>query len=165
MLDNLDSRFDHLVDQGLDKIAPRAGQPHISSCHRRSHREGAGLNAVGDHRVGRAVQTADPRDMDRPPTGSGHFCPHGVQAIGQIRQFRLCGGVFQHCVAIGQNSRQYGVLCRPYRIDRKTDHCTFQAPGRLRIDVAFVHVDFGTQRFQRHKVQVHRPCTNGAAAG
>ena len=64
-VDHLGAGLLDLVEQRLDEVAARVGQPHLAAGHGRGHGVGAGLDPVGHDRVGRAVQLGDADDGDR----------------------------------------------------------------------------------------------------
>jgi hypothetical protein len=154
-----------LLQQAVDQVRPRIGQAHFPAGHGGGDGVGAHLDAIGDHRVGRAVQTGDTGDRHGRRARPLDLGAHGVQAFLQVDQLGLAGGVVQDGDAVGDHGGQHRMLGRADRDDREGDLGALQAARGLGVDIAFVQIDLGAQRFQRLQVQVDGARADGAAAG
>ena len=81
------------VERRLQQFGPRACEQHVAAGHRHRHRIGAGLDPVGQHGVPRAVKLGDALDDDARGAGAGDARAHLVEAVGDVDDFRLAGGV------------------------------------------------------------------------
>ena len=90
----------------------RVLQQHVAAGHRHRHGIGAGLDAVGQHRMARAVQLGDAFHDDARGAGAGDFGAHLVETVGDIADLRLARGVFDHRGAAGEEAAISAVWCR-----------------------------------------------------
>jgi hypothetical protein len=130
--------FLDLGQQGLDQVSAGVGQADLAAGHGRGDGIGAGLDPVGDHRVGGARQLLDAGDGDGRRAGALDLRAHLVQALGQIDDLGLAGGGLQHGDAAGQHGGQHGVLCRADRDEREGDLRALQPARGRGVDVALV---------------------------
>ena len=89
---------------------------------------------------------------------------HGDQAVGQIGDFRLAGGVGQDRPAVRQGGGHQQIFGGADRDERKQDVRALEALGDGGVDVAAFQADFGAHLLQPFQVQVDRPGADGAAA-
>ncbi len=162
---DLAAGFDQLVEQDSDQFRAHLGQPDLATGHGAGHGIGACLDSIADHRPVGALEAGDALDDDCGGPLAGDLGAHGVQAFGQVGDFRLAGAIGHHRRAVCQHGRHQGVFGGADGNERKRDFGAFQAARRLGEDIAFVHVDMGAQGFQRLEVQVNRTGANRAAAG
>ena len=84
------------VERRLQQLRPRVLQQHVAAGHRHRHRIGAGLDAVGQHAVARAVQLRHALDHDARRAGAGDLGAHLVEAIGDVGDLGLARRVLDH---------------------------------------------------------------------
>ena len=149
----------------MQQLGARPGQLHLAAGHRHRDRIGAGLDAIGQHGVPRAMQLGDAFDDDARRAGAGDARAHLVQAIGDIQNFRLAGGVGDHGRALGQRRRHQRDMGAAHRHLGEVYDGALQAARRLRNHIAAVDRDIRAELLQRHDQEIDRPGADGAAAG
>ena len=97
--------------------------------------------------------------------GAGDARAHLVEAIGDIENFRLAGGVGDDRGALGQGRRHQRDVGAADRYLGKIDVGALQAARRLGDHIAAIDGDLGAELLQRHDQQIDRPGADGAAAG
>ena len=154
----LDGRF-HFLELG-------ALQRHLAAGDRRGAGVGAGLDPVGHHFVGRAVQPGHPVDRQLGRADAFDLGAHRLQQVAQVDDLGLARGIVEHAAARPEHRVHDRVLGRPDRDDRKAEPAAGQAAVRRdRADVARGEFDMGAERLQRLQVQVDRPIADRATAG
>ena len=171
-----DTAFDRLhggtglaqfFDDGVEVVGTTVAQHHITTRGRHGTQKGAGLDAVGHHAVGATVQPLDALDANAAGAMAFNLCAHGDQHLGQVRNFRLLGGVFQHCLALGQRGSHEEVLGARHGDHVGGDACALQARPSCRQPgdhVAVLDHDLGAHGGHALDVLVHRARTDGATA-
>ena len=160
--------FAQFVDHGIQMIGPSVLQPHIAA--RRGHctQKGARFDTVCHHGMLATVKLFHPFDGDAAAAVACDLGTHFDEHFGQIGNFRLLRGVFQHGDAISQGRRHQEIFGA-----RDGNHVggnvrAFQAclPGRqMRFGITVLHLDHSTHGLQPLDVLLDRPCANGATAG
>ena len=143
----------------------RALEHDIAAGHRHRHRIGAGLDAVGHHRVARAGEAVDALDADGGGAGAVDLRAHLDQAGGEVDDLGLARGVLDDGFASGQRRRHHRDVGRADGDLREDDAPAAEALRRAGDDVAAVDVDLGAEVAQRRDEEIDRPRADGAAAG
>ena len=112
-----------------------------------------------------AVQPLDALDGDGIAAVATNIGAHGDQALGEIDDLRLAGGVFQNRGALRQRRRHQQILGASHGDGVEEDRRALQAAVTARADIARLDADLGAHRLEAANVQVHRPRANGTAAG
>ena len=89
----------------LQQFGARVLQHHVAAGHGHRHGIGAGLDAVGQHAVARAVQLGHALDHDARGAGAGDLGAHLVEAVGDVVDLRLARGVLDHGRAVRERGR------------------------------------------------------------
>ena len=143
-------------------------QHHIAARGGHGAQEGARFDAVSHHAVGAAVQLLDALDADAAGAVAFDLRAHGDQHLGQIRNFRLLRGVFEHRLALGQRSGHHEIFGARHGDHVGGDAGALQALpacGQLGDHVAVLDHDLGPHGGHALDVLVHRARTNGATTG
>ena len=126
---------------------------------------GAGLDAIGNDAMRRAVQRIHAIDDQLAGAQAADARAHGDEAGHQIADFRLARGIGDDRLALGQARRHQQVLGGADRGEGQLDRGAAQPPLDAGIDIAAIEADFGAHQLQALEVQVHRPRADRAAAG
>ena len=153
------------VERGLQQFRTRVLQQHVAAGHGDRHGIGAGLDAVGQHGVARAVQLGDALDDDTPGAGAGNARAHLVEAIGDVGDLGLLRRVLDHGRAVGERRRHDRGVGAADGDFRENDLAAAQAVRRARHHIAAVDLDLGAELLDRHDEKIDRPRADGAAAG
>ena len=148
----------------LQQRAARADQLDIAAGRRHGERVGAGLDAVGEHGVRGAFQPVAPWMCRVDGADALDLGAHLDEALGDVADLRLAGGVLDHRLALGERGRHQHVVGGADRDLGEDDASALQAARCLGDHVAAVDVDLGAELLQRHQVQVDRARADGAAA-
>ena len=152
------------VEGCLQQLRPRVLQKNVAAGHGDRHGVSAGLDAVGQHGVARAVESGDALDHDAPGAGAGDARAHLVEAVGDIDDFRLARGVLDDGRAVGQRRRHDRGMRAADGDFGKNDLAALEPVRRPRHHVAAVDLDLGAEPLDGHDEQVDRPRADGAAA-
>ena len=153
------------VERGLQQFGTRVLQENVAAGHGDRHGIGAGLDAVGQHGMARAVKLGDALDGNAPGAGAGNARAHLVEAIGDVGDFRFLRRVVDHGGAVGERRRHDRGMGAADRHFGKHDLAALQAVRRARHHIAAVDVDVGAELRHRHDEKIDRPRADGAAAG
>ena len=82
-----------LCQHRVQRLRPRALGRDLAAGDRAGDEEGAGLDAVGQHFVVRAVQALDAFDDQRRGAGALDLRAHRVEAIGEVDDLGFLRGV------------------------------------------------------------------------
>ncbi len=127
---------------------------------------GTGLDAVGHHFVGRAVQRFHAVYGQVGRADTLDLRAHRGQQAAQVHDLRLARGVEQAAGAISQHRRHQRILGRAHADHGEVEFAAGQAAiGRVRLDVTLRQLDLATQRLDSLQVQIDGPVADGAAAG
>ncbi len=144
---------------------PGAAQQHIAAGHGGRHRIGAGLDAVGQHFMRRAVQLRHALDLEAIGADAINPGAHRDEAFGDIGDLGLHRGILDHRRAAGERCRHHDGVRRPNRHFRQVheiaDEAAARRPGH---DIALVDVDLGPQFLEAVEEEIDRPRADGAAA-
>ena len=89
---------------------------------------------------------------------------HLVEAVGDVGNLRLAGGVGDDGRAFGQRRRHQRDMGAADRHLGKIDRGAAQAAGRFGDHIAAVDDEFGAEFFQRHDQEIHGARADGATA-
>jgi hypothetical protein len=154
------------VEGRLKVMGAGASEEHIAAGHGRSHRIGAGLDAVGHDLVGRAVQFIDALDGQRAGADAVDLRAHRHEALGDVGDLGLHGGVLDHRLALGERRGHQDDVRGADRDLGEHDAVAAQAAlRRLGDDIALVDVDLGPKLLEAVEEQIDRARADGAAAG
>ena len=112
----------------------------------------------------RAMQLLDALDHDPRRAGARDPRPHLVEAIGDVGDFGLAGGVGDDGRALRKRCRHQGYMGAAHRHLGEIDPRTAQAARRLRDHIAAVDGELSAEFFERHDQEIDRPRADGAAA-
>ena len=98
------ARLRQHIERRLQQFRPRARQLNITAGHRHRHRVSAGLDPIGKYWMPGAVELRHAFDDDARRPRAGDARAHLVQAIGDIENFRLAGGIADDGGALGQRA-------------------------------------------------------------
>ena len=130
------------------------------------HQIRAGFDPVRQNTVTGPVETLYTLDGQGVRTGPFDLRAHGVEAIGQIRHFRLMGRIFDHRFPVRQGGGHHQVLRTGHRHHIQHQARAFEAvPGDPRLDVTLLYPNLRPQGLQALDMQIHGPRTDGATAG
>jgi hypothetical protein len=107
--------------------------------------EGAGLDAVGHHRIVRTMQRVDTVDGDDVAARAFDFGTHRDQAARQVDHFGFARGVLQHGRAFGQGGGHHQVFGTGHGHHVHHDARALQALA-AGVDVAVLDGDVGAHR-------------------
>ena len=155
------------------------GQANVAARRCDRTQERAGLDAIRHDFMRYAVQTLYPVNHQTVCADAADFRAHFHQHIGQVGDFWLACGVFQHGLSVCQRCRHQQVFCAGHGNHVGGDACTtFQAPTRtvfagrfaffienrcLCMDVAVFNIDASAHRLQPFDVLIDRTRANRAA--
>eukprot|EP01022_Parablepharisma_sp_SALTPOND_P017907 TRINITY_DN290_c1_g1_i2.p1 TRINITY_DN290_c1_g1~~TRINITY_DN290_c1_g1_i2.p1 ORF type:complete len:1623 (-),score=570.02 TRINITY_DN290_c1_g1_i2:20056-24924(-) len=151
-----------LVQRRVEQAGTGAAQGHVATGGRHRAQEGAGLDAIGNDFMGRAMKLLDTLDHQAIGADAVDLRAHLHQQVGQVAHFGFARGVFQHGLAVRQDRCHQQVLSAGDGDHVGDDARTLQALG-LGMDVATLDMDVGTHGLQALDVLVHRTRTDGAA--
>src|SRR5690606_13606492 len=86
----------------FQEISAGSFQQNVAAGHGNRHGIGAGFDAVRNDAVARAGEGGHAVNDDGGGSGAVNLRTHGVQAVGQVDDLRLAGGVLQDRLALGQ---------------------------------------------------------------
>ena len=166
LLGDLGTRFAQLVEHGVELGGTGATQQHVTARRQRRAGKGARLDAIGNDAMRRLrrVQSVDALDADAVRAVTLDARAHRDQQRRQIGDLGLLGRVLQDRLALRQRGRHQQVLGAGDGDHVRPDARAAQAVG-LGDDVAALHRDVRTHGLQPLDVLIHRPRTDGAAAG
>ncbi len=144
-------------------LGPCAAQQNVPADDGRRAGQGSGLDAIRDGLVLHAPQAWHPLHQDGAGSGSGHPRAHGVEALGQIHNFRLLGGVLDAADAMGQGGGHHDVFRRAHAGRVQIDRTAVQGAAQFQISRPLG--DFRAQGLHALDVQIDGPLADGAAAG
>ena len=156
--------FAQLAHHRIQRVGLGVGGAHAAAGHGGRNQEGAGLDAVGHHRIVGAVQLVDAVDGDDVTAGALDAGAHGDQAAREINHLGFARGVFQHGGAVGQGSGHHQVLGAGHGDHVHHDARALQ-PLAAGVNVAVLDLDVGAHRLQAFDVNVDRARADGAATG
>ena len=159
------ARPGHHVQRRLQKLGPRAFQQHIAPGHGHAHGVGAGLDAVGQHRVAGAAKARDAFDLDLRRPRALDLRAHLDEAVREIHHLGLARRILDERMPMGQRGRHEGRVGAAHGHLGKVDLAAPQPLGRAGDDITRLDLDLRPQPLQRHDQQIHRPRADGAAAG
>ncbi len=142
-------------------------QPDLAAHHRSRDEVGAGLDAIRDHAVFRAVQFLHAFDDDAPRAGALDLRAHLVEEIREIHDLRLGGGAVDDGRALGEHRGHHHV------VRTEDGGALFAAEVHLRatefarknLHIAVLDAVHRAQRLEALEVKVDRPIADHAAAG
>src|SRR4029077_16692233 len=105
----------------------------------------ARLDAVGDHRMARAVQTGSATDYETVAAYAVDIRAHRNKALRQIRNLGFARGIDQHGLAFREGGRHQEVFGGADRHTRKDNLGTAQPFRSARLDIALAQFDFGPE--------------------
>ena len=123
-----------------------------------------GFDAVRNYGVSGAVETFDTLHADRRSSGAFDLRAHFDEQIGEIRDFRLKGAIFEDGFSFGEDGSGENVFRAGDCDFREAESAAAQALG-ARFDVAVFDNDFGAELFERLDVQINRARADGTTAG
>ena len=150
------ARFLQLGQQRADVLGDHLFNQHVASGRRGRQQVRAGLQAIGNNRIGRAVQVADPLDRDVVRAGALDARAHQVQKHGRVDHLRLTRGVVQDGRAAGRARGEHQVDRRAHAAPRHEKRGPHQLPRRG-LHVAVLSLHHRPQRGKPAKVKIHRP--------
>ena len=153
-----------LADDGIEVLRPGVLDADMAAGDGAGDEIGAGLDAIGQHFVGGAVQALDALDDDSVGAGALDLRAHGDQEIGQIDHLRFARGVLEHRLAVGQRRGHHEILGAGDGDGLEHQARALQALG-TGLDVAVLDVDVGAHRLQAGDMDVDRTRADRAAAG
>jgi hypothetical protein len=162
---HLDAGRPHRLRKTTDMRQIRAEEVDFAACNRRSHRVGTGLDPVRQYRMHGAMQSVHALYGNRVCANPVDLRAHRDQAMSQILNFGLTGGVDQPRLALRQTRRHHQVFGRADRHERKDDLCATQAIRRARRHVSAVKLDLCAQLLQALEMQVNRAGADRTSAG
>ncbi len=137
------------VERRLQMLGAGVAQQHVAAGHGGGHGEGAGFDAVGDDVDGGAMQRRHALDGEGARADAGNLRAHGDEAIGDVVDFGLHGGVLDHRGAAGQRCRHHdgvgGADRHFWEFHRGADEAALGRPGD---DIALVDIDLGASSFR-----------------
>ncbi len=113
--------FGQHVQRRLQQFGTRAGELHIAAGHRDRHGIGAGLDAIRQNGMPRAVQLGHAFDDNARRAGAGNLRAHLVEAVGDIDDLRLARRVGDDRRALGERRRHQRHMGAADRDFRKID--------------------------------------------
>ena len=130
-----------------------------------SQHESSCFNAVRYYSVFRSSQLVHTLN----PYGVGsctfYLCPHLVEEVGQVNDFRFLRSIFKVCGTLCQNCCHHDVFCGSHAGEVKIDGIpdeSLTACGSFNVIVLIC--DYSTQCFQPLKMQIYGSCAYGASA-
>ena len=161
-----DAGLGQLVERGLQKLGARALEQHVAADGRNGHGEGAGLDAVGEHRVHGAFEAVGALDAQGGRADAFDLGAHLDEALGDVADLRLARGVLDDRLAAGQRGGEQHVVGGADGNLGEHDAAAAQiAALGLGEDVAGFDLDLGAELLQAHQMQIDRARADGAAAG
>jgi len=142
-------------------------QQRLAARRRHGAQKGAGFDAVGHHVVRAAAQRLDAADADAARAVAFDLRAHGDQHLGQVGDFGLLRGVFEHRLALGQRRGHEQVLGAGHRDHVRGDARAVQPlVARLQFgdDVAMLDHDVRAHGLQALDVLIDGARAYGAAA-
>ena len=100
---NLDAAFPQFLDHGLQMAGLAMGEQQLAAGDRASDQKSAGLDAVRNHGVSRAVQFFDALHAQRGGPDAFDLRAHSDQQLSEIGNFRLQRGILENGFAFGQH--------------------------------------------------------------
>ena len=155
--------YEH-VERRLQQLGACVFQEHVASGHRDGHGVGAGLDAVGQHAVARAIELRHALDHDARGPRAADFGPHLVEAIRDVGDLGLARRVLDHARAARERSRHQRRVGAADGHLGKLDVAAPEAISGASDDVAAIGLDIGAQTLERHDQQIDRPRADRAAA-
>ena len=156
--------FLQLVDDRIQVLRPRVLDPDVAAGDGARHQIGAGLDAVGQHFVGGAVQALHALDDDPVGAGALDLRAHRDQEIRQIDHFGLARRVLEHGLAVGQGGGHHEIFRAGDGHGLEHQARALEALG-AGLDVAVLDVNIGAHGLQARDVDVDRARADRAAAG
>ena len=159
--------INQFLDHCFEVIGSAMPQEHIASGRRHSAQEGAGLDAIGHHLMRTTVQTRNALHMNSAGAVTFNLGAHGDEHFGQVWNFRLLGGVFQHRLTVSQSGGHEKVFGARHRDHVGGDASAFESrQTRLELGhhVAVLDFDVRTHGLQAFDVLIHRTRPNGTTA-
>ena len=151
--------------EGTDEVDAAAQQFDFAAADGGGKHVGAQFDAVGNNGMCRGAEAVDTLDGDCGGAITLNLRAHAAQAIGEIDNFGLAGGVVDDGGAFGQCCGHHDVLGGPHRGEGEVDHGTLEAATRgLGIEIAIAQVDARAHFLKSVGVDVHRTCADGTPA-
>jgi hypothetical protein len=159
------ARLHQNVERRLQQFRARVFQQHVAAGHGDRHGIGAGLDAVGQHAVARAIELGHALDDDPRAASARDLGAHLVEAISDVGDLRFARGILDHGGASREGSRHQRGMSAADRHLGKFDLAAPQSFLGAGDDVSAIDLDLGAEIFERHDQKIDRARTDGAAAG
>ena len=91
------------------------------------------------------------------------FCPHHIQTIGKVGDFRFARRVDNFCFTACQHRRHQRIFSSPDRHHREHDAPALQSVTRSRLNIASRQFNNRTKRLHCPNMQIYWPGTNRTA--
>ncbi|QTK79652.1 SDR family oxidoreductase [Agrobacterium tumefaciens] len=154
------------IERVVQQRCPRSFQHHVTPGHRDRHGVGARFDAVWQNTVARAGKRGDTFDGDGGGAGAFDLRAHRDEAVGEIDDLGLAGGVVDDGGAAGKACRhQHHMRCANGNLREGKDGTDQATLGRGGVDITAIDLHRRAERLQSLDEQIHRSRADGAAAG
>jgi hypothetical protein len=109
---DLDAHRAELADEHLHVVVAAVFHDHLAAGDGHAGHEGAGDDAVGDHRVAPGFQRLDAGDLEARRAGAADRRAHRVEVVGQVAHLGLAGRVLDDGRPLGQRGRHHQIVGR-----------------------------------------------------
>ena len=107
--------FLQLADDRIEMLRPGVLDPDMAAGDGAGDQIRAGLDAIGQHLVGGAVEPLDALDDDSVGARALDLRAHGDQEIREIDDLGLARGIFEHGLAVRQCGRHHEIFRAGHR--------------------------------------------------
>ena len=155
-------RFEFFED-GFEQVGAGVARGDVAAGNGGRDEMGAGFDTVRQGSVARRFEGAYAFDGEGGGADAADFRSHGVQAVGEVADFGLAGGVAEDGGAFGEcggHEQVFGAR-DGHHVHEEAAAAQFAAG----FDVAFVDVDMGTEGLHAFDVLIHGAGTDGTTAG
>ena len=149
--------FGQRVERRLEIVGPGAFKRHVAAGRGDGHREGAGLDAVGEHGMHRAFEPVAPLNAQRSDVPMPSILAPILMRQSATSPISGSRAAFSMTVSPLASAAANRTLCvAPTETFGKHDAAAAQAFRRARKDVAAFDIDLGAERLQAHQMQIDR---------
>src|ERR1700689_3987467 len=140
------------------------GEEKVSPGDRSGDEKRAGLDAVRDNGVRRAMQARDALNAKRGSTHTFDLRAHFYQELGEIGDFRFERGIFEDRFTLGQNRSRQNIFCAGDSNFRKAESGATKALA-AGFHIAMFDGNLRAQFFERLNVNIDWARSDSATPG